>query len=179
MACSVPALVDALREVRMVSLSPPPTSWTDAIGGVAKRFMNARVCFYEEVEGDYDPITGLGDEGGIEPIWLGLARVQQLRSPQKFATDYQADTSRAFRFQVAKDSGLPFLPQGVKGRVLSAGVSGAEMMSPGDGNLELLAFVVDANINGSHQAVKTIELTANMHPVKWDWTVDENGAVVM
>lgn len=149
------------------------------IAGVARQFMNAKVCFYEATEGanPYDPITGEGDEFGINILWWGKARVQQLRAPQTFATDYQASASKAFRFQLDREDGVPFLPQGVKARVLDAGVPGAEAMTPGDSDLERLAYVVNSAINASHQAVKTVELTANMKAVTWDWTLLDDGTV--
>lgn len=165
----------------MVSLKPPPSNWTDVIAGVAKQFMNARVCFYEtdDTGSDYDPITGLGKEFIVKPIWVGLARVQHLRAPSTFATEYQAGASRAFRFQVDKDGGLPFLSEGVKARVLDAGVSGPLIdMGSGDADLEKLVYVTNSAINASHQAVKTIELTSNMRQVAWSWTLDDDGSVV-
>lgn len=177
----MPPFADSrLREVLMVSLKPPPGNWTDAIAQTAELFMNARVCFYKEGDdGDYDPITGEGDEGNISLLWVGAARIQHLRSPSTFATDYQAGASRAFRFQVSKDGGLPFLPEGVKARVLDAGISGAVIdMEGGDAHLEQLGFVVNSAINASHYAVKTIELTANMRPVEWPWVVNPSGQVV-
>lgn len=165
----------------MVSIAAPPKDWTDVIGDIAEQFMNARVCFYEEGVPDpanpYDPITGTGAESAVRIIWVGNARVQQLLSTQKFATEYQADASRVFRFQISKSASVPFLSQGVAARVLNAGVPGAGM-TPGDEDLTQLAYVVDSSINGSHQAVKTVMLTANMAPVSWSWNVDENGVVV-
>lgn len=164
----------------MVSLKPPPANWTDAIASTAELFMNARVCFYAATEGDYDPITGEGNEFGIELLWVGLARVQHLRAPSTFATDYQASANRAFRFQVGKNAGLPFLPEGVKARVLDAGVSGPLIdMGPGDSDLEKLAYVVNSSINASHFAVKTVELSATMRKVEWGWTVSDGGEVVL
>lgn len=168
-----------MREVLVVSIAPPPKHWTDAIAEVSNQFQNARVCFYQATDGDYDPITEEGDEPGVSIIWAGAARVQQLRAPQKFATDYQANASRAFIFELSKAAGVPFLPEGTQARVINAGVPGAEgQMTPGDQHLQLLAFVVDANISASHQAVNTVDLTANMKPVKWDWTVDGDGEVI-
>lgn len=182
MALAVPALAHArLREVLMVSLKPPPADWTDVIAGVADLFMNARVCFYEAntEESAYDPITGEGDEFSITLLWVGRARVQHLRSPSTFATDYQAGANRAFRFQAGKNAGVPFLSEGVKARVLDAGVPGPLIdMGAGDADLEKLAYVVNSAINASHQAVKTVELTATMRPVEWAWGVDDEGNVV-
>lgn len=166
----------------MVSLKPPPASWTDVIGDTAEMFMNARVCFYsveEDTDDPYDPITGEGQEFSINILWSGLARVQHLRSPSTFASEYQAGANRAFRFQVGKNKGLPFLSEGVKARVLSAGVSGPLIdMGSGDADLEKLAYVVNSAINASHQAVKTIELLATMREVVWTWTLDDDGSVV-
>lgn len=165
----------------MVTLKPPPANWTDAIASTAELFMNARVCFYEAVEPEvpYDPITGAGDEFDIKLLWVGAARIQHLRAPSAFATDYQAGANRAFRFQVGKNAGLPFLSEGVKARVLDAGVSGPLIdMGPGDADLEKLAYVVNSSINASHFAVKTVELSATMREVKWGWTVNEAGEVI-
>lgn len=170
---AMPALPHAsLREVLMVNLAPPPKDWLEAISAAAKEFMGARVCFYkDDGKGDLDPLTGSGSEGGIELIWVGPARAQQLRAPHKFSTEYQAGSSRSFRFQMDKDGGVPFLPQGVKGRVLSAGVQG-------DVSLERLVYSVDSAINSSTQAVRTVELTSNMRGVDWEWDVDADGNVV-
>lgn len=165
----------------MVSLKPPPANWTDAIAGVAGLFMNARVCFYEaDYSGsNYDPITGNGREFVIKSLWSGLARVQHLRAPSTFATDYQTGANRAFRFQVGKDAGLPFLSEGVKARVIDAGVPSALIdMGDGDADLERLSFVTNSSINASHYAVKTVELTSTMRPEKWTWTLDADGVVV-
>lgn len=148
----------------MASLSPAPTNWTDAIHDTAVLFMNADVCFYEEVDGgEYNPVTGAGGDPGVSVAWRGKARVQQLRSAQKFATDYQAEANRAFRFQLDPDDNVPFLPQGTKARVLNAG--------GGDIDLEKLVYVVDSAVNASHQAVKTVELTATMDRQDWQWPV--------
>lgn len=165
----------------MVSLKPPPANWTDAIAGVANLFQNARVCFYiaDESGSDYDPITGQGQKFSIALLWVGLARVQHLRAPSTFASDYQAGANRAFRFQVDKNGGLPFLSEGIKARVLDAGVSGPTIeMNEGDAHLEQLAFVTNSAINASHYAVKTVELTSTMRPVVWGWSVDDDGQVV-
>jgi hypothetical protein len=164
----------------LVSLKPPPSDWTDAIGAVADLFQNARVCFYRDSDdGTNDPITGTGSEPSIELIWTGMARVQQLRSAQEFATEYQTGANRSFRFQVSKNGDLPFLSSGVKARVLNAGVSGpAVSMSPGDDDLEKLVYVVLSSINASHYAVKTVETIATMRPIDWTWTVSDAGAVV-
>ena len=162
----------------MVSLKPPPKTWADAIGTVADQFMNARVCFFMGDDDDYDPITNVPGASSIDLLWVGSARVQHLRSPREFATDYQAGATRPFRFQASKDAGVPFLQFGVRARVLDAGADGGEGMSPGDPDLERLLFVVASAINASHFAVKTVEASAAMRPVNWTWTVDDSGAVV-
>lgn len=156
----------------MVNLKPAPLGWVDVIQNVAEQFMTATVCFYEESDdGSFDPITGEGDEGGIDVLWFGPARVQHLRSAQRFATDYQAEADRAFRFQLPKDGGVPNLPQGTLARVIDAG-------EDGDPDLEALVYVVDSAINASFQAVKTVELTSTMRPIAWPWTVTSGGVVV-
>lgn len=172
---------EAVREVLVVSIARPPSHWTEAIAEISNQFQNARVCFYRETDGDddYDPIDQTGNGPGVEVIWAGAARVQQLRAPQKFATDYQDDSSKAFIFELSKAAGVPYMPQGTQARVINAGVPGAAgQMTPGDQHLSLLAFVVDANVSASHQAVNTVELTANMKPVRWDWTIDDSGVVI-
>lgn len=156
----------------MVSLKPPPASWVDVIKETAEQFQTARVCFFEEAPGgNEDPIAGTGDTV-IGIIWAGPARVQHLRAPQKFATEYQAEANRSFRFQLPKDGGVPFLPQGTSARVLSTG-------EDGDPDLEELIYVVDSAINASFQAVKTVELTSTMHPVDWAWNEDTLYAPVL
>lgn len=179
MAMAVPPLAYArLREVLMVNIKPPPSDWTEAIGNVAKRFMNARVCFFRsDNAGDYDALTNTGKRDGVEIIWAGPARVQHLRSPQKASTNYEVGNSRSFRFQLDKGAAVPFLPSGTKARVLDAGVPGHEML-PGDRDLENLVYVVESAINASHQAVRTVELTANMRKMDWGWQVNEGGEVV-
>lgn len=159
-------------EVLMVSLSPPPRDWTDAIADTAEMFMNARVCFFEAVVSEddpYDPITGIGKEFEIRLLWHGKARVQHLRSPTQFATDYQAGANRAFRFQAGRNAGVPFLPEGIKARVLDSGTANS--------TLELLSYVTNSAVNASHQAVTTIELTSTMRKVDWGWDVDELGVI--
>lgn len=143
----------------MASLSAPPANWEEAILLAATQFMSARVCFYEVSEDDYDPITG---EGGVtaEIVWSGKARVQQLRSPQEFATEYEASSNRTFRFQLDPRDSLPDLYQGAKARVLDGGR---------DAGLEHLGFTVTSAINSSHMAVRTVELMSTMRLIEWDW----------
>ena len=100
----------------MVAIGKPPANWEDAIRDTAVLFMNAEVCFFETVEDvPYDPITG---EGGptTRVLWRGKARVQQLRNPQEFATEYEASSNRAFRFQLDPRDSVPDLYQGAKAR---------------------------------------------------------------
>lgn len=179
MALALPAFTHSrLWGLLLVSIKPPPASWTQAIGDVADLFMNARVCFFtsEEPGSDYDPLGGGSGGPTVKLIWAGAARVQHLRSPRVFTTNYQPNSSRGFRFQLNKNAPVPFLPEGTRARVLSAGVQDSQM-EPGDPKLELLTFVVDGAINASHQAVQTVELTANMRPTEWSWSVDASGAV--
>lgn len=161
----------------MVSLAPPPKSWTDAVAAVANQFMNARVCFFASDDDGYNPVTNLPGSSSVNLLWVGNARVQHLRSPQPFATDYQAGATRPFRFQAGKDAGVPFLQEGVRARVLGFPET-VDGMLPGDPHLEQLLFVVNSAINASHSAVKTVEATAVMRPVTWTWTVDDSGAVI-
>jgi hypothetical protein len=158
----------------MVSMKPPPKNWTDAIADVAKLFMNAKVCIYEtdSSESDYDPITGSGIEFKVTPIFVGSARVQKLRTPNVFATEYQAGANVAFRMQVEANSIPRFISEGAKVRILNADQYGS-----GDNDLEKLIFVVNSAINSSHQAVKTIELTATMREIEWNWDIDDEGNV--
>ena len=157
----------------MVAISRPGADWPDRILEVAKRFMNAEVCFYEETEPatPYNPVTGEGGATGIRIIWRGHARVQHLRAPREFATTYQAEATRFFRFQIDPNetwdgSSVPFLPQGVKARVIAGGR---------DSDLESLAFVTTSAINSSHMAVRTVELSSNMTSVAWQWNPDSPG----
>lgn len=143
------------------SLKPGTGSWQDAIHDVAIQYMNARVCFFRATKGNYDPITGEGSDGGIEIIFAGKARVQQLRTPREFTTPYQASASRNFRFQLDPDDGVPGLFEGVQARVLDGGR---------DPMLEQYVFTVNSAINSSHMAVRTVELVSNMKRVDWTWT---------
>lgn len=144
-------------------------SWEDRILQIAKREMKAEVCFYREQPGTntYNPITGTGHDGGIAVFWRGKARVQHMRAPREFATPYQAESTRFFRFQLDPSepgNGVPYLPQGVKARVIAGGR---------DSDLESLAFVTVSAINSSNMAVRTVELSANMKaPVDWQWSPD-------
>ena len=154
----------------MPALKPPPASWEDAILSTARLFMNAEVCFYREIEPDedkrYNPVTGEGDDAGIAVFWRGKARVQHMRAPREFKTDYQAGASHYFRFQLdPAESGnsLPFLPSGVKARVIDGGR---------DSSLESLVYVTNSAINSSHMAVRTVELKSNMTPIVWQWNPD-------
>lgn len=156
----------------MPSLVAPPANWEEAILNAAKMFMNAEICFYREVEATepYNPITGEGGDEGIAVFWRGKARVQHLRAPREFATAYQAEATRFFRFQIDPSepgNSLPFLPQGVKARVIAGGR---------DSDLESLAFVTVSAINSSHMAVRTVELSSNMTPVAWQWNPDAPSA---
>lgn len=145
----------------LVSIGKPPANWEEAILDTAVQFMNAEVCFYESVEEvPYDPITGTGGVS-VRVLWRGKARVQQLRTPQEFATDYQANASRPFRFQLDPRDSVPELYFGVKARVLAGGR---------EPSLENLVYVVNSAINSSHKAVRTVELVGNMRPQPWDWT---------
>lgn len=150
----------------LVSLKPPPASWVQVIQETAQQFMTARVCFYEEISDVApDPISGDDGDSYIRILWADSARVQHLRAPQKFATEYQAEANRAFRFQLPKNSDMPFMPQGTLARVLNAG-------EDGDHDLEALVFVVDSAINASFQAVETVELTSTMDAINWTWDED-------
>lgn len=146
----------------LVGLRRPPRDWSDAILNSAIMFMNAEVCFYEEIPGatPYDPITGTGGSTEIRVIWSGKARVQQLRAPRDFVTSYQVNSTRFFRYQLDPGDSVPDLPQGTKSRVLLGGR---------DEKLESLVFVVNSAINSSHMAVRTVELAANMKPITWGW----------
>lgn len=144
----------------LVSIGRPPADWQDAIRDTAVQFMNAEVCFYDTDESvPYDPETG---EGGptIQILWRGKARVQQLRTPREFASEYQVSSTRAFRYQLDPGDSLPDLYQGVKSRVLAGGR---------DTGLESLVFVVTSAINSSHMAVRTVELQSNMKSITWTW----------
>lgn len=144
----------------LVSLTSPPANWEEAILNSAVQFMNAEVCFYDSVDIPYDPITGAGGPT-VQVLWRGKARVQQLRTPQEFQTDYQASSSRPFRFQLDPRDSVPELYFGVKARVLDGGR---------DSGLESLVYIVNSAINSSHMAVRTVELITNMRPQEWDWT---------
>lgn len=152
------------RWMRMVTLKPPPADWEDAILQTAVQFMNAEVCFYREVDPEpgeaYNPVTGEGGSTEIDILWRGKARVQQLRSPREFQTQYQAEATRFFRYQLDPADNPPQIPFGVKSRVLN----GAR-----DKDLESLVLVTNSGINSSHMAVRTIELSSNMEFVIWDW----------
>lgn len=145
----------------LVTLTPPPANWEEAILNSAVQFMNAEVCFYK-TESNYDEITNTGD-ASVTILWRGKARVQQLRAPREATTEYQSSDSRPFRFQLDPRDSVPLLYSGTKARVLAGG------RDPG---LEALAFVVDSAVNSSHMAVRTVELTADMRPAKWKWEPD-------
>lgn len=144
----------------LVSIGKPPADWQEAILDTAVLFMNAEVCFFKTIEEDYDPVAGTGGVS-VEVLWRGKARVQQLRTPQEFATDYQANSSRPFRFQLDPRDSVPTMYHGVNARVLDGGR---------DPDLETLVYVVNSAINSSHKAVRTVELVSNMRPQIWDWT---------
>ena len=148
--------------LRVVSLKPPPADWEDAILQAAIPFMNAEVCFYEEVPGTpYNPVTGTGGSTEIDVLWRGKARVQHIRSPREFNTQYQAGSTRFFRFQLDPADSPPQIPFGAKARVLDGGR---------DADLESLVYIVNSAINSSHMAVRTVELSSNMEFVTWTWS---------
>lgn len=151
----------------MVAISRPGT-WEDRILARAKTQMNAEICFYREMTPTipYNPITGEGGSDGIAVFWRGRARVQHVRAPREFATAYQAETSQQFIFQIdptEPGNGVPFLPSGVKARVLAGGR---------DSDLESLAFVTSSAINSSHMAVRTVKCSTNMEFIDWQWNPD-------
>lgn len=156
----------------MVAIDPAK-NWQDMILQGARPFMNADICFYREVSASdpYNPVTGTGGDEGIAVFWRGKARVQHLRAPREFATAYQAETTRFFRFQIDpidtwNGDSLPFLPAGVKARVVTGGR---------DSDLESLVFVANSAINSSHMAVRTVELSSNMNKFDWQWSPDGPG----
>lgn len=150
--------------VRMVSIGVPIANWQDQIHAAAIQYMNAEVCFYEIIEGDYDEVTNTGEKSVAVITWRGKARVQQLRTARDANTNYQRSDSRAFRFQLDPDDNPPAVYAGTKARVIDGGR---------DPQLENLAYTVDSAINSSHMAVRTIELTAEMRPADWAWEVQD------
>ena len=151
----------------MPSMTPPPEDWEDIILNAAVPLMNAKVCFYEGTDDDYNPITGTGGQG-IRVIWAGKARVQHLRAPRQFQDGVQVQTDRSFRFQLDPRDSVPHLYGGVQARVIDGGR---------DSSLETLAYVTDSAINSSHMAVRTIELKSNLKPVEWEWSWTPEGGV--
>lgn len=145
-----------------MSIGAPPADWQQAIHDTAIQFMTGEVCFYKESKATipYDPVTGEGGEDGIDIIWRGKARIQQLRTPREYTTPYQASASRNFRFQLDPDDNVPWLYEGTKARV----TNGAR-----DEALTSYAFVVNSAINSSDMAVRTVELISNMKRVTWTW----------
>lgn len=146
----------------MVSIGIPITGWQDAIHAAAVQYMNAEVCFYKAIGGNYDEITNTGTPGTIEILWRGKARVQHLRAPREASTEVQSGDQRAFRFQLDPNDNPPPLYSGTKARVINGGR---------DPQLALYAYSVDSAVNSSHMAVRTVELTANMRPANWSWEV--------
>lgn len=143
----------------------PPQEWSDAILSVAKTFMNADVCFYEEsgVTEPYNPITGDGGATGITVIWRGKARVQHLGQPSQFNTSVNTNANHMFRFQLDPADNPPEVYFGLKARVLDGGR---------DQSLTQYAMVVNSAVNSSHMAVRTIELETTMEPADWEWNPD-------
>ena len=149
----------------VVSLSPIQ-AWEDDILDAARLYMNADVCFYEEVAGEeaYDPITGEGGSEEINVIWRGKARVQHLGQPSQYETVYNTSANHMFRFQLDPADNPPETYFGVKARVLNGGR---------DSGLENYVYVVNGAVNSSHMAVRTVELESTMEPIAWSWDPDE------
>lgn len=149
----------------MVSLRPAPSGWEDAILDAARQFMTGTVCFYEITGGEDDlPEIGQpGTEAEVNILWTGKARIQHIRAPRNSPTEYQSGDSRAFRFQLDPADNPPQLYSGYLARV----VDGAR-----DSSLENYAYVVDSAVNSSQMAVRTVELTTDMRPTTWGWTVN-------
>lgn len=143
-----------------------PSGWQQEIHDIAVQFMTGEVCFYREKPSTvpYNPITGEGGEDGVEIIWRGKARIQQLRTPREYTTPYQASASRNFRFQLDPDDNLPRLYEGAKARVTNAGRDDA---------LTTYLFVVNSAVNSSDMAVRTVELISNMKAVDWTWDPED------
>jgi hypothetical protein len=141
-------------------------AWQEQILEVAKGYMNAEVCFYTESDSEttYDPITGEGGSTSVEIIWSGKARVQHLGQPSQFQTSYNTSANHMFRFQLDPADNPPDVYFGLKARVLDGG------RDPG---LEEYVFVVNAAVNSSHMAVRTVELESTMEPVAWEDPVVE------
>lgn len=146
----------------LVNIGIPITNWADQIHSAAIQYMNAEVCFYKVIPGSRDDITGEGDEGSVDILWRGKARVQHLRAPRDSSNNVQSNDSRAFRFQLDPDDNPPILYSGTKARVINGGR---------DPQLLAYAFSVDSAVNSSHMAVRTVELTANMRSAEWAWEV--------
>lgn len=149
----------------MVSLGPAPSGWEDAILSAARQFMTGRVCFYATSgeDDDYSEIGIPGTGANIDILWTGKARIQHLRAPRNDSSEYQASDSRSFRFQLDPADNPPQLYSGAKARVVDGGR---------DSSLETYSFIVDSAVNSSQMAVRTIELTSDMRPIDWTWTVN-------
>lgn len=149
----------------VVSISPI-SSWEDDILSVARIYMNAEVCFYEEsvAAEAYDPITGEGGSEEITVIWRGKARVQHLAQPSIFENAYAAGANHMFRFQLDPADNPPEIYFGLKARVLDGGR---------DESLTNYAMVVNSGVNSSHMAVRTVELETTLEPIAWSWNPDE------
>lgn len=147
----------------MVSIGTPVVGWEDNILATARQFMTGEVCFYRVVGGkdDLPEIGQPGTPATVEVIWRGKARVQHLRAPRRDSTEYQASDSRSFRFQLDPADNPPVVYAGTKARVISGGR---------DASLETYGYQVESAVNSTQMAVRTVELTADMRPVKWGWT---------
>ena len=150
---------------KLVNISPIQ-EWSDDILSVAREYMNADVCFYEETAATeaYDPITGEGGSEGINIIWQGKARVQHLSQPSQFETEYSSNANHLFRFQLDPSDLPPETYYGFKARVLDGGR---------DVGLENYVYVVNGAVNSSHMAVRTVELETTLQPIVWDWDPNE------
>lgn len=120
--------------------------WAEKIHSVAVGFMNSVIEVFVTTTNQYGvPVS--------QTLWVGKARVQQLRTPSDSSTGYGSRALRSFRFQIDPDDNPPNITEGAQVRVLDGGR---------DPDLCFYAYTVHSAVNSSHRAVRTLECRSEM-----------------
>lgn len=125
--------------------------WTDQVAEDAEAEMNAEIQIYDPSSADVIEYIPLADTGGgttPDVLCTTKARIVRVRRPQFAATTDELTSVHPVRFQIPRDAQIGLIAKGMRVKVTRGGRDSA---------FEELVYVVTVAINGSHQAVRTIE----------------------